>query len=298
MPRRRSRYPNLVGHEERTDVTYQLIALDMDGTLLDSRKHVLPSSTAAIDRALDAGRHVAICSGRCPAMVEVSRAELGRISYAICGSGTSLYSLDEQRLLWETHLSHDVLTRILEVCEGEDCLFEPFTGTSFYYERDALERMPGLGLGVYVEAYRASGRRAEDMRALLCDPASRIQKLNVHFCSTAARAHVRELVSGLGVGLVDFEEASLEFSPVNANKGTGLLALADLLGIPREATIAVGDADNDLPMLEAAGLGVAMGNANPRVLAAADARVADNDHDGVAEAISRFLLADAEEVTQ
>lgn len=277
-------------------MTYQLIALDMDGTLLDSKKRVLSSSDAAIDRALDAGRHVAICSGRCPAMVEVSRAALGRISYAICGSGTSLYSLEERRLLWEAHLSRTALDRILEVCEGEDCLFEPFVGTSFYYEKDALERMPDLGLGIYVEEYRASGQRAEDMGALLRDPVLHIQKLNVHFSSTAARARVRELVSDLGVGLVDFEESSLEFSPANANKGTGLLALAELLGIPRTATIAVGDADNDLPMLRAAGLGVAMGNANPQVLAAAGARVADNDHDGVAEAITRFLLADDGEV--
>ena len=111
-------------------MTYQLVALDMDGTLLDGAKRVLPSSTEAIGEALAAGRHVAICSGRCPAMVEVSRDELAGIRYAICGSGTSL-----------------------------------------------------------------------------------------------------------------FETASLEFSPAEANKGTGMLALAELLGVPREATIAVGDAD-------------------------------------------------------
>ena len=158
-------------------MTYQLVALDMDGTLLDGAKRVLPSSTEAIGEALAAGRHVAICSGRCPAMVEVSRDELAGIRYAICGSGTSL-----------------------------------------------------------------------------------------------------------------FETASLEFSPAEANKGTGMLALAELLGVPREATIAVGDADNDLPMLRDAGLGVAMGNANERVRAAADVVVADNDHGGVAEAIRAYLL--------
>ena len=161
-------------------MAYQLVALDMDGTLLDGAKRVLPSSTEAIEEALAAGRHVAICSGRCPAMVEVSRDELAGIRYAICGSGTSL-----------------------------------------------------------------------------------------------------------------FETASLEFSPTEANKGTGMLALAELLGVPREATMAVGDADNDLPMLRDAGLGVAMGNANERVRAAADVVVADNDHGGVAEAICTYLLGSA-----
>ena len=73
-------------------------------------------------------------------------------------------------------------------------------------------------------------------------------------------------------------------------KGTGLLALAAQLGISPEQTIAVGDADNDLPMLRAAGLGVAMGNANENARAAASVTVADNDHGGCAEAIRRFLL--------
>ena len=73
-------------------------------------------------------------------------------------------------------------------------------------------------------------------------------------------------------------------------KGTGLLALAPQLGISPEQTIAVGDADNDLPMLRAAGLAVAMGNANENARAASDVTVADNDHSGCAEAIHRFLL--------
>ena len=271
-------------------MTYQLVALDMDGTLLDGAKRVLPSSTEAIEEALAAGRHVAICSGRCPAMVEVSRDELAGIRYAICGSGTSLYDLDERRLLWETRLDHDALVRILDACEGTDCLLEPFVGSSFLFESDALERMPGFGLGVYVESYRRAGRPAEDMRALLRDPRTHVQKINVHFRDEATRERVRALVSDLGLGLVDFETASLEFSPAEANKGTGMLALAELLGVPREATIAVGDADNDLPMLRDAGLGVAMGNANERVRAAADVVVADNDHGGVAEAIRTYLL--------
>ncbi|OUP39159.1 HAD family hydrolase [Olsenella sp. An188] len=195
-------------------MAYQLIALDMDGTLLDGAKRVLPSSTEAIEEALAARRHVAICSGRCPAMVEVSRDEL-------------------------------------------------------------------------------AGRPAEDMRALLRDPRTHVQKINVHFRDEATRERVRALVSDLGLGLVDFETASLEFSPTEANKGTGMLALAELLGVPREATMAVGDADNDLPMLRDAGLGVAMGNANERVRAAADVVVADNDHGGVAEAIRTYLLGSA-----
>ncbi|WP_333644475.1 HAD family hydrolase, partial [Parolsenella catena] len=65
-------------------MAFEIIALDMDGTLLDSRKRVLPSSVAAIERAAAAGKTVAICSGRCPVMVTKYRDELPGVRYAIC----------------------------------------------------------------------------------------------------------------------------------------------------------------------------------------------------------------------
>ena len=86
------------------------------------------------------------------------------------------------------------------------------------------------------------------------------------------------------------EKHSIEVTHASVTKGTGLLALAAQLGISPEQTIAVGDADNDLPMLRAAGLAVAMGNANENARAASDVTVADNNHGGCAEAIHRFLL--------
>ena len=73
--------------------------------------------------------------------------------------------------------------------------------------------------------------------------------------------------------------------------GVPVALCAALLGVPESSTISVGDAENDLAMLRSAGLGVAMGNALPCAVEAADVQVADNDHDGVAEAIERYLLA-------
>lgn len=77
------------------------------------------------------------------------------------------------------------------------------------------------------------------------------------------------------------------------NKGAALDKLCEILGISRDEVMAVGDEENDLSMIDFAQLGVAMGNAIPRVKAAAKELVADNDHDGVAEAIRKFALAEA-----
>ena len=77
-------------------MNYQLIAFDMDGTLLDSHKQVLPSTTQAISDAAAAGKAVAICTGRCPKMVEVASDAFADVRYAICCNGTIIYDLAEQ----------------------------------------------------------------------------------------------------------------------------------------------------------------------------------------------------------
>lgn len=273
-------------------MNYELIAFDMDGTLLDSTKHVLPSSSEAIAQAIGAGKAVAICSGRCPRMIRRDRHQFPDVRYAICGSGAILYDLEEDRPLFESALPHEAVLALLEASEGENFIFEVFRGDGFLYQDGDLPRMRDYHMGIYESLYRETGTPSADLRAYLLDPEHAIQKLNMHFDTREARERMRARIAGLNVEVVDSEFSSLEFSPVGVNKGTGLDALADLLGIDRAATIGVGDADNDLPMLRAAGLSVAMGNANDNVKALSDVVVADNDHDGCAEVIRRFLLSD------
>lgn len=83
---------------------------------------------------------------------------------------------------------------------------------------------------------------------------------------------------------------NLEVNAPGVTKGRGLLALAAELGLDRRQVMACGDSGNDLEMIRAAGLGVAMGNASPDVLAAADVITLDNNHDGVAAAIETYVL--------
>lgn len=90
--------------------------------------------------------------------------------------------------------------------------------------------------------------------------------------------------------MLNAEDTSLEISPLGVTKGYGLKKLCKHLNIEVEQSIVVGDADNDLDVLKTAGLAVAMGNANANVKKIADVEVMDNDHDGVAEAIYKYLL--------
>lgn len=269
---------------------YQLIALDMDGTLLDSDKRVLPSSTEAIGAAVAAGKVVAICSGRSPKMIELDHESFGQVRYAICCNGTVLYDLAEHRVLSTSSFDHETIAAAVGALGDADAMTDVFSGAEMYCQASHLRRMDHYLMGRYVGLYEATSTPVDDVMATLLDPGTSVQKFIFHLADPAERDRVRERAAGLPVEIAYSEDASIEFSPAGVNKGSGLLALADHLGIPHEATIAVGDAENDLSMLRAAGLGVAMGNATEEARAAASVTVADNDHGGCAEAIERFLL--------
>lgn len=271
-------------------MTYQLIALDMDGTLLDSSKQVLPSSVAAIARAKGAGVSLAICSGRCPAMVERHRADLPGVRYAICSSGAVLYDLDERRVLSASSFGAGVVARLRDLARGLDFAADAFCGRDFCYDAAILDDMGRYGVGEYERIFRDSGEGVPSVWGrLLAADGPAVEKIDLHFSNRGDRAAMIERVQDLPVELACSEGRTLEVSPAGVNKGTGLRGLAGLLGVDVAATAAVGDSDNDLPMLSVAGLAVAMGNANEHVHAVADLVVPDNDHDGVAEAIARCL---------
>ena len=266
-------------------MAYQLIAFDMDGTLLDDEKRVRPSSARAIERAVAAGRTVAICSGRCPKMIELNQESFSSVRYAICCNGTVLYDLHEHRVISALPMPREVIVAALDALGADDALIDAFQGPGFYCEGSQIEEMARYEMQIYQGMYRATAWQVDDIRSVLLDEDAVFQKLIFHFVTPDARERFIARLGG-----VRAETASLEFSPAGVTKGTGLLALADLLGIEAAATIAVGDADNDIDMLRVAGLGVAMGNANAGARAAASVVVADNNHDGCAEAIDRYLL--------
>lgn len=273
-------------------MAFELIALDMDGTLLDSRKRVLPSSVEAISEAAAAGKHVAIASGRCPKMIAMYKEELPGVRYAICCSGAVVYDLDRARTLAERNIPADVVARALRTADEEGTfILEVTAGEGVYMEASEIAMSPQCGVGAYQQLYLETSELVEDAHAVALDPSSRISKLNFHFADVAARDRAHERLKDADVVVTDCEASSLEFTCAGVDKGTGLAELAGLIGIDLAQAIAVGDAKNDLPMLRAAGLGVAMGNALPAAVEAADVQVADNDHGGVAEAIRRYLLA-------
>ncbi len=270
---------------------YDLIALDMDGTLLTSDKRVLAETARDIDAAAAAGKTLAFCTGRCvPEMVQYAE-PFRAIRYAVSMSGAVITDLFENRSLYAVGIGRDLVLDILAMLAPYDVMVHFLTEEASYVRGDQAYRIADYHMGAYFHLFTQIARHTDDMAAVAAR-LDYVPKINLYFRYMDDCRAVRGQMEarGLPLTITYTEGPGLELSPPGASKGESLRRLADLLHIPMERVVAVGDGDNDVSMLRAAGLGVAMGNAAPAVKAAADAVVADNDHNGAGEAIRRFML--------
>ncbi len=269
---------------------YDLIALDMDGTLLNPEKIVTDTVRRAMERAAAAGKVIVLATGRCISELAPYRDALAPVRYAICESGALLYDLEEKRVLARRTLPPEVAPAVAREAAAEGAMIQGMERGVGIAQRSDVPHMDRWRMGVYRRLYEETATLVDDMLAELNDPGRSWEKLNVFHLTPESRERGHEMLSGLPVVFAYMEETSLELTPKDVDKGRGLLELCRILGIDPARTIGVGDGENDEPLLRAAGLAVAMGNATPDVAGMADAVVAGNAHDGVAEAIEKFLL--------
>ena len=247
---------------------YKLAAFDMDGTFLDSHKEIRPSTVEACKRASDAGKILAIDTGR--AVSELTLYPFGEmgIRYGACTCGTVIYDFEQGLVLAKKVIPAEFIPILAEASAKEDLMLQVMVNGISYVEAADVANMPHFQMAVYQPLYEATTSLVDDVR----------------------RLRTQERLAHLPLDFTYAEQTSFEVTPQGVSKGTGLVDLCEVLGLPIEEAIGVGDAFNDVPMLKMAGLGVAMGNSNEAALQAADVVVGDNDHDGIAEVIDRYLM--------
>lgn len=271
--------------------TYQLIAFDMDGTLLNSEKKISPRTLEAVNYASDHGKLVALSTGRGLAELVEYLPDIRGVRYLICCSGGYIYDNLEKRCIYNNPLSAHDLELALDASKAEKCMVHLLNDLSIASKED-VNHMDLFHMQVYQPMYRQVVTMVEDMYQYYEQNRPEVNKMNLYHTSPESRERTRKRLESLHLDMevVDSEVTSLECSNREISKGTGLLHLCQLLSLDVNETIAVGDANNDLSILKAAGLGIAMGNALDSVKEISDVIVADNDHDGCAEAIYDFLM--------
>ena len=268
---------------------YRLIALDLDGTLLNSRKEVPEEAVLAVRKACAAGKTVVFDTGRAVSELDEQIALLPEVRYAVFASGAGLYDIREKKAFGLRPVPEEQVERILALARTKDLMPQFVTADRDIIQASHMEHLDHFHMEVYRPMYEKAMTLVPDIFAFAENCSEPFLKINLYHADPAGRIRSRAQLETPELELVYSEVSSLECSAAGVNKGSGLGRLCGLLDIPLSACIAAGDAENDIPMLKAAGLGVAMGNAPAHVKNAADRIVADLDHGGCAQAILMLL---------
>lgn len=270
----------------------ELIAIDMDGTCLDNRKRVPGENIKAIREACDQGILVVPTTGRALHAYPLPIQNMKEIRYVITSNGARITDRQTGKDIRETTIPCQVAAEFLEK-------LGPFTfGTSLHQNGqcvdDSLILMAARRL-FYHGDYRNSVLHWRTLTRWLKKEARKtnapgVEKMNLIFLTSRAREKAMRLLEGYpDFCCAVFNPRYIEITAPGASKGEALQALCDHLSLPGERVMAMGDSDNDVPMLQFAGYPVAMGNASPHVKEIAASVTETNNHAGVAKAIREVL---------
>ena len=267
----------------------RLIAVDLDGTVLNDRKQLTPRTAAALTEAAARGVEIVPATGRPTTGLPAELLALPGVRYAITSNGARTADLASGRAI-RNYLPLDKALAAYDILQRYDCmadLFQDGQGYTTEANRAIVPRFVPENLRDYVLRTRTP---LPDLRAFIAQQAQGIEKLTIFFLDEAERQRAWAEAAALGVDVVSSLPLNMEINAAGVDKGAGLLALAEQLDLPASALMACGDGGNDTAMVAAAGLGVAMANAFPEVKAAAQFVTASNNEDGVALAVEKFVL--------
>jgi Cof subfamily protein (haloacid dehalogenase superfamily) len=272
--------------------TIQLIAIDLDGTLLNSQHQMTERTEKALRAAIEKGIQVVLATGKTRNAAQKIITQLGLTSPGIFLQGLAVYNGDGS-IKHQTHLDPSVARQVVTFAEDRGFTVLAYSGTNVYARKRNRD----------IEVILAYDEREPEYVGALQNIINTTPINKLLAMDMSDRKRVAALRWQLKMQLdraADLTQAAipemLEIIPRGASKGAALKLLLKDLQIPAENVLALGDGENDIEMLQMAGIGVAMGNALQQIKDVADHVTSTNDADGVAEAIEKFVLKTEEPV--
>jgi Cof subfamily protein (haloacid dehalogenase superfamily) len=266
-----------------------LIACDVDGTLIADDERTSARPRHGVRAAVEAGARFVLATGRPPRWVQPVVDELGFAPMAVCANGAVIYDPATDRVVSARTLSVETLSELAEIAAraipGAGLAVERIGASAHDTATPQFVSSPG-----YEHAWLNPDNTEVSIEDLLSAPAV---KLLVRKAGASSADMAAELAKHVGIeGDITYSTNNglIEIVPLGISKATGIAELARPLGITDDDVVAFGDMPNDVPMLQRAGHGVAMGNAHPDAIAAADEVTTANTDDGVARVLERWWL--------
>lgn len=268
---------------------YKLLAIDMDGTALTSRKKISPRTLNAINNLLERGIHVVTSTGRGLAELVDYRDDFKRMHYGILITGGIVYDFFAEKPITTHAVDEDLMFKLIDFGLEERAMIHMLTLNDSIAREDDIQNMAAFGMEIYREIFNRICLRVDDFRQYIRENPGKVAKVNLYHRDRASRDRNLARMSKLNLSISFAESNNLEAAPFGINKASGLIDLCKFLDIDIAETVAIGDGFNDAEILQTAGVAVAMGNARDEIKKLADFVTLDNDSDGVAVAIEKFF---------
>ncbi|KRE45630.1 Cof-type HAD-IIB family hydrolase [Paenibacillus sp. Soil724D2] len=242
--------------------SYKLIALDMDGTLLDDDKKISVENREAIQEATKAGKIVIMSTGRGAVSAMPYIQELGLNSPLVVVNGSEVWE-SPSKLLKRTLLPVDTVRNLHSLAQTHDCWW-------WAYSVQGVFNRESETMDIDSQEWLKFGYFTENMEKL---------------------QQIRDFVEGWGtLEITNSHPSNIELNPLGISKASGVETVCQLLGISMSEVIAMGDSENDIAMIREVGLGVAMGNAQDEVKRIADITTVTNNEHAIAKVIRTYML--------
>ena len=291
---------------------YQLIAIDLDGTLLNSYGVVTDRTKQTIKKCIDKGIEIVLASGRPNDSIEAIAKEIGAEHYFIAGNGALIYDIKKQKVIYEKYMSKEKVLEIIKLCEQNSISYNVYTDKTIlatslkynvlYYHKENLkkEESKKTHINIVDDMYTYVKQMQEEkfLKITICDTNSNvfnaiIRKMKkIKGIDILEVSHMSRKIIKQGTENVPIEYYYTEISLQEVDKYNALQFLQKKLNIKNEETIAIGDNMNDKKMIQKAGMGIAMKQSCPAIIEVADYVTEGNNEDGVAKALENFVKLD------
>ena len=279
----------------------RIIGFDLDGTLLNSEKHIAEHTREVLTRAVEQGIWILPVTGRPLGGLPKEVVEFPGVQYAITANGARIMETQTGGCLYERLVPVKTAEQIMEIFSDYDALREVYYGGNDvleeakekgYAEAEEFSRVGEYMRSPQMAAYvRATRTPVPDILQLIREKGQDTDKVQGVFKIDEERTEARKRLEAVeGIEVTGALSNNIEVNAAGVDKGNAILWFADHLGIPHEEVAGFGDGNNDIQLLKKAGIGVAMANATDQVKAVSDYITGTNDEDGVATFIEKYIL--------
>ena len=270
----------------------KLIALDLDGTTLNSLGHLTQVTKEAIEKVIRQNLYVVIATGRAFSTLPEEILKIEGMHYLVTSNGARVFDIKESKTIYTNLIGEKEIETIVALLGQYSFMIEAFILGQAYIEKEVYDNIEQVGLKKKHTDYVLKTRKpVSNLLAFMLENKSEVENININFGIPADKIMMATVLAQLkNVTITSSFDHNLEIGGKTTSKADAISEISRRLGIEKSHIMAFGDSPNDGAMLRGAGFPVAMENGKEQIKEMAKFITSSNDEDGVAFALKKFLL--------